>query len=161
MVLTYQQYNIFYYLNHYNILTTLETSLNLKEMFFNSLDAYKFRNFESTYHQSGPHSIPHHPVIHPSNPEHPVSLACFLDLGYARQCSGFKSWIRQTYLSWFGSFLSQGHLWTSSPVTGLIHMSYTKWVPSWMGETHSKISSLPSFCHIAISSSVAHVEHAS
>ena len=96
-----------------------------------------------------------------SNPLHPVFKACSLDLGYFLQWSGFKSWIRQTYLSWFGSFLNQGHLWTSSPVTGLIQISYTKWFPSWMGDTHSKISSLPSFCHIAISSSVAHVEKAS
>jgi hypothetical protein len=29
--------------------------------------------------------------VYPSNPLHPVSSACFLDLGYARQCLGFTS----------------------------------------------------------------------
>ena len=96
-----------------------------------------------------------------SNPLHPVSFACFLDRGYARQCSGFTSWIRQMYLSCLGSFLSQGHLFTSSWVTGEIQISYMKWFPSWIGSTHSKISSLPAFCHISMSSSVAQFEKAS
>lgn len=44
--------------------------------------------FNNGEHHPSTHK-PNHPAIQSSNPRHPVSKACSLDLGYALQFSGF------------------------------------------------------------------------
>ena len=97
-----------------------------------------------------------------SNPLHPVSSACFLDVGYSLQCFGFTSWMRQMYSFLLGSFRNQGHLSTSSPVIGLIHAWYLS-CGLFVEETttHARMSCLPSFLQSSISSGWRGVQYAS